>query len=179
MISTPNWAICEPSGPMLNGTTYIVRPAMQPSNSSCRITFISAGSIQLFVGPASSLVLAQMNVRSSTRATSLASERARKLFGRRSSSSLMNVPRLDELGAEAFELLVGAVAPMDVGGSAELDHLGDPAPQAVVLHVLRCFHGPHRDAVPDARPRTLDPAGVTGWSPRIARRALRRAWSPR
>ena len=24
------WAMGEPSGPMLNGTTYIVRPAMAP-----------------------------------------------------------------------------------------------------------------------------------------------------
>ena len=92
MISTPSWAISDPSGPMLKGTTYIVRPAMQPSKSPWRISFISAGSIQLFVGPASSLVFEQMNVRSSTRATSLGSERARKLFGRSSSFSLMNVP---------------------------------------------------------------------------------------
>ena len=87
MISTPSWAIGEPSGPMLNGTTYIVRPAMQPSNRPWRMSCISAGSIQLFVGPASSLVFEQMNVRSSTRATSLGSERARKLLGRRSSFS--------------------------------------------------------------------------------------------
>ena len=31
--STPMCAMCEPSGPMLNGITYIVRPRMQPSNS--------------------------------------------------------------------------------------------------------------------------------------------------
>ena len=30
-ICTPSWAMSEPSGPMLNGMTYIVRPAMQPS----------------------------------------------------------------------------------------------------------------------------------------------------
>ena len=30
--STPMCAIGEPSGPIENGTTYIVRPAMQPSN---------------------------------------------------------------------------------------------------------------------------------------------------
>ena len=29
---TPIWAIGEPTGPMLNGMTYIVRPFMQPSN---------------------------------------------------------------------------------------------------------------------------------------------------
>ena len=112
--------------------------------------FISAGSIQLFVGPASSLVLEQMNVRSSTRATSLGSERARKLFGRSSLVQPDERARLDHLGAEAIELLVGSVAPVDVGGFAQLDHLGDPALQTLVLHVLRGFHVPHRGAV--ARP---------------------------
>ena len=43
VISTPSWAISEPSGPMLKGITYIVRPAMQPSKSPCRMPFISAG----------------------------------------------------------------------------------------------------------------------------------------
>ena len=27
---TPMWAMSEPSGPMLNGTTYIVRPRIAP-----------------------------------------------------------------------------------------------------------------------------------------------------
>ena len=67
----------EPNGPMLNGTTYSVRPAMQPSNNSRSVARISCGSRQLFVGPASSSVAEQMNVRSSTRATSDGSERAR------------------------------------------------------------------------------------------------------
>jgi hypothetical protein len=79
--STPMCAIGEPSGPMLNGTTYIVRPRMQPLNSAlspvCSSSRISAGAIQLLVGPASSLVAEQMKVRSSTRATSLGSLQAR------------------------------------------------------------------------------------------------------
>ena len=49
--STPMCAIGEPSGPMLNGTTYIVRPSMQPSNRPLSFSRISAGSVQLFVGP--------------------------------------------------------------------------------------------------------------------------------
>ena len=61
MISTPSALIFEPSGPMQNGTTYIVRPRMQPSNrptfSSARIP---AGSRQLLVGPASSSFSEQM-----------------------------------------------------------------------------------------------------------------------
>ena len=79
---TPMCAIGEPSGPMQNGMTYIVRPCMQPSNSSASVAFISSGAIQLFVGPASSSFAEQMYVRSSTRATSLGWERARKQFGR-------------------------------------------------------------------------------------------------
>ena len=61
---------------MLNGTTYIVRPRMQPLNSLWSVARISAGSFQLFVGPASISRVEQMNVRSSTRATSLGSDRA-------------------------------------------------------------------------------------------------------
>src|SRR4029079_10312131 len=75
--STPILAIGEPIGPIEYGTTYIVRPRMQPSKSRFRLARISCGSIQLFVGPASSLREEQMNVRSSMRATSDGCERAR------------------------------------------------------------------------------------------------------
>src|SRR6476469_8006378 len=75
--STPMWAMGEPSGPIENGTTYIVRPFMQPSNSGCSVARISSGAIQLLVGPASSFFVEQMKVRSSTRATSLGSDQAR------------------------------------------------------------------------------------------------------
>ena len=61
---------------MLNGSTYIVRPAMEPLNSSFSCARISNGFTQLFVGPALSFDSEQMKVRSSTRATSLGSERA-------------------------------------------------------------------------------------------------------
>ena len=47
-----------------------VRPRMQPSNSCSSRAFISRGSTQLLVGPASALWMLQMKVRSSTRATS-------------------------------------------------------------------------------------------------------------
>ena len=55
---------------MQNGTTYIVRPRIEPSNSGLRVARISSGAIQLLVGPASSSFSEQMKVRSSTRATS-------------------------------------------------------------------------------------------------------------
>ena len=74
---TPTWLLSEPSGPIENGTTYIVRPRIEPANSSVRASRISAGSRQLLVGPASTSVAVQMNVRSSTRATSPGSDRAR------------------------------------------------------------------------------------------------------
>ena len=83
--STPMCAIGEPIGPIENGTTYIVRPRIEPLNSPgvplgkpCwRMLRMSCGSIQWFVGPASSFFALQMKVRSSTRATSLGSLHAR------------------------------------------------------------------------------------------------------
>ena len=74
---TPISEIGEPSGPIENGTTYIVRPFIAPVKSSLSVSRISAGSVQWFVGPASSSRSEQMNVRSSTRATSLGSDSAR------------------------------------------------------------------------------------------------------
>jgi len=38
---------------MTNGMTYIVRPRMQPAYRPRMRSFISSGSIQLLVGPAS------------------------------------------------------------------------------------------------------------------------------
>ena len=71
------WLLSDPSGPIEKGTTYIVRPFIAPANSSFSCSRISAGSRQLFVGPASSSVAEQMYVRSSTRATSPGSDSAR------------------------------------------------------------------------------------------------------
>src|SRR5690606_25990366 len=53
---------------------------------------IAPGSTQLLVGPASAGSVEQMNVRSSTRATSVGSVRAQKEFGLRRSSSRTSVP---------------------------------------------------------------------------------------
>src|SRR5947207_896889 len=88
----PMWENGDPRGPMENGTTYIVRPRIAPSNSPVIVARISSGSRQLLVGPASISASLQMNVRSSTRATSAGSERARKLFGRWASDSRLKVP---------------------------------------------------------------------------------------
>ena len=60
----PMWAMCEPSGPIENGTTYSVRPFIAPRNRAfspvCSRLRISAGAIQLLVGPASSFCALQM-----------------------------------------------------------------------------------------------------------------------
>jgi hypothetical protein len=77
VISTPICAIGLPIGPIENGTTYIVRPRIAPSNNESSVSRISRGARQLLVGPASSSRSLQMNVRSSTRATSDGDERAR------------------------------------------------------------------------------------------------------
>ncbi len=50
---------------------------MQPAKRPFSVRRISIGATQLFVGPASSCFSLQMNVRSSTRATSEGSEQAR------------------------------------------------------------------------------------------------------
>ena len=57
--------------------TYMVRPFMAPVYSFFSLAYISWGSIQLLVGPASSCFLQQMKVRSSTRATSFSAVRWR------------------------------------------------------------------------------------------------------
>ena len=92
VICTPMCAIGEPIGPIEKGITYIVRPRMQPSNRPRSVARIFAGSSQLFVGPASSFVFAQMKVRASTRATSLGWERARNECGRFAGFRRTNVP---------------------------------------------------------------------------------------
>ncbi|CAM5738738.1 hypothetical protein SHIRM173S_04713 [Streptomyces hirsutus] len=79
VISTPIADSGEPRGPMQKGTTYIVRPFMEPRKtpfSPVKISRISPGAFQWLVGPASSSFSEQMKVRSSTRATSLGSEAA-------------------------------------------------------------------------------------------------------
>ncbi len=56
---TPSRASGEPSGPIENGTTYIVRPFIEPAKSGSRIARIAFGAIQLFVGPASASSVVQ------------------------------------------------------------------------------------------------------------------------
>src|SRR3954451_13401378 len=90
VISTPRNGSSASIGPMQNGMTYIVRPRMHPRYSSVITDFISAGSIQLLVGPASASATEQRNVRSSTRATALGSDAQWNELGW--ASSLVKVP---------------------------------------------------------------------------------------
>jgi len=71
--STPTFISGEPSGPIRYGTTYIVRPRIEPSKIGLTFALASSGDIQLFVGPASSRRVVQMKVTSSVRATSFGS----------------------------------------------------------------------------------------------------------
>jgi hypothetical protein len=60
VIWIPMCAMGDPSGPMLKGITYMVRPRMQPVNNPVSVSFISRGLTQLLVGPASPLDCEQM-----------------------------------------------------------------------------------------------------------------------
>ncbi len=102
VISTPYMGSSASSGPMQNGMTYIVRPRIDPRYSSVIVRFISAGSIQLLVGPASASSTEQMKVRSSTRATSVGSVRAQNELGRRSGSSREIVPAATSSSVSRF-----------------------------------------------------------------------------
>src|ERR1700694_4145445 len=75
--STPNLLIGELTGPITYGATYIVRPRIAPYRSAPTLCFAAPGSIQLFVGPASSLSGEQMYVKCSVRATSFGLLRCR------------------------------------------------------------------------------------------------------
>src|SRR4051812_34558734 len=60
---TPICDIGEPIGPMLNGSTYMVRPRMVPLKRLFSRFRISNGFSQLLVGPAASFEREQMKVR--------------------------------------------------------------------------------------------------------------------
>src|SRR3954453_3583706 len=92
VISTPNIGCSASRCPITNGITYMVRPRMLPSYSLRMMAFISDGSIQLLVGPASFSSAEQMKVRSSTRATSVGSEAQWNELGFLVSSRRVKVP---------------------------------------------------------------------------------------
>src|SRR5580693_997736 len=91
---TPICDIEPPIGPIEYGSTYIVRPRIDPRKSCFSFFRMTKGSSQLFVGPAVSFESEQIKVRSSTRATSFGEDRARKHPGHSFSFSFVNVPAL-------------------------------------------------------------------------------------
>src|SRR5215213_330073 len=92
VISTPKLGCSASSGPMQNGTTYIIRPRMQPRYRSVITCFISVGATQLLVGPASSGAGGEVKVRCCTRAASAGSLRAGKVVGLGSGLGGINIP---------------------------------------------------------------------------------------
>ncbi len=70
VISTPTFENRDPGGPMRKGTTYMVRPAMDPVKRGVSLALASSGVIQLLLGPESSFFDVQTKVRCSVRATS-------------------------------------------------------------------------------------------------------------
>src|SRR5918993_826813 len=90
--STPNIGDSAFSGPMQYGMTYMVRPRIEPRYSEVMTAFMSAGAIQLLVAPASRGSTEQMNVRSSTLATSVGSDAHQNELGFFSGSSRVKVP---------------------------------------------------------------------------------------
>ena len=75
VISTPMYDSGEPSGPMLNGTTYMVRPRMRAAEQLVELAPHLRRVLPVVGGAGVDLARSeQMKVRSSTRATSLGSE---------------------------------------------------------------------------------------------------------
>ena len=126
---------------MQNGTTYIVRPRMQPSNRPCRIAFISAGAIQLLVGPASLFA-----ARADERAVLDAGDVARVGAGEEAVGPLLRIEPderagVDHLRGTGVVLLLRAVAPVHLGRLAELDGFRHPLFEPLVAYVIGNIHG--------------------------------------
>jgi hypothetical protein len=124
--STPMWDFGEPIGPMLNGTTYIVRPRMHPSNSSRNLPRISSGAI--------------------LRANECAIFHARDvgwIGPRQVAVRPFRFVQFDEgagpdqLPAQPVEFFLRAVAEINTVRFAQLRHLLNPGTQLPVLDVFR------------------------------------------
>src|SRR5207247_8831299 len=69
----------------------MVRPRIAPLSKPCNFEYVSAGSVQLFVGPASAFVGVQMKVNCATRATPFGFERCKYERGAFFSYSLISL----------------------------------------------------------------------------------------
>ena len=121
---------------MEKGTTYIVRPRIEPRNSSVSVARISSGSTQLLVGPASSgcrgadegALLDPGDV-GGVRAGPVA---ARALGVR----ELGERPPVHEQPAQPVVLVGRAVAPLDPVGLGERSDSVDPVEELAVASLL-------------------------------------------
>ena len=102
---------------------------MHPSKISAKVWRISSGAIQLFVGPASSSRSEQMNVRSSTRATSPGSDRHQKLFGRSLGFSRVKVPFSTSRSVSRSHSACDPSHHTTASGLVSSDDLADPGGQ--------------------------------------------------
>ena len=106
---------------------------MRRANFSSSSARISAGSCQLFVGPASSSRSEQMNVRSSTRATSPGSEQREVGVGALGLRELRRrSPARRAAGTSRSYSSRGAVAPVHLGRLVALDRVVDPVQEPVM-----------------------------------------------
>ena len=143
---------------MLKGTTYMVRPFMQPRNSSSslpahlgrRLPVVGGAGVDLALGTDEGAVLHPGDVAR----VGVGPEGARALLGVEGGEGA----RLDELLAEEFVLGVGTVEPVDVGRLAERDEVVHPVDEPLVggggLHERHdtFLHGTGKDAPGSERP---------------------------
>ena len=117
---------------MLNGTTYIVRPRIDPANRPRSLARIVAG-IHPVVGRAGVLLALRADVRAVLDPRDVGRirrrpEAARPLLG----VELDEGSGVDELAAELRELVIRAREPVDGFGFAQLDHRLDPVEEASI-----------------------------------------------
>ena len=121
---TPMWAMRDPSGPIENGTTYMVRPRIEPRNSPLqrrphlgRVAPVVGGAgVDLALGADERAVLDPGDVAGVGQGEEAV--RPRRGVERAERAAV------DEQLAESLVLVLGAVAPLDPIGFAERDGLG-------------------------------------------------------
>ena len=131
----------DPSGPIENGITYIVRPRMQPSKSPVEDVVHLAGAHPVVGGP-SVLRGPAADVRPVLDASDIAGIGPRQeAVGPFVRVQPDEGSRLDELLAQLVVLLVGTVAPVDGSRFAQGGHLGRPGLELGVSDGGGGFHG--------------------------------------
>ena len=141
------WEIGEPIGPIEKGTTYIVRPFIEPAKRSLRTARISAGSRQLLVGPASSST-GRADEGAVLYPSDVGGVREGEVgVGALGVGETLKGAGFDQGLGEGVVLLRGAVAPVDGVGLGQVCDLPNPVEQLGVRgrRLGRCRFGssPH------------------------------------